>query len=274
MAKNPKNRFDRVTDLALVARHALRPAGQRQADAIVASTQVARQPDHPHAAATATPPAGSRPKTPPPSAKPATPASRPYGQRRELKVALTAATVVILAAAGLTGYLVWPHSPASQTQSAGRQSGSTPIVPGSPSCAQPQALLATMSTRDKLAQLLMVGVTDAADARRVVTTDHVGGIFIASWTDLSMLRDGELTAIAALSRPAGACCQCRRGGRPGRTVVIAYRVGTVGPRAGANTRRPSRSTSWLGTMAKRCATSASRSISRRSSTSPTRPTTP
>lgn len=44
-----------------------------------------------------------------------------------------------------------------------------------------------MSTRDKLAQLLMVGVTDADDARNVVTTHHVGGIFIGSWSDLSML---------------------------------------------------------------------------------------
>ena len=63
-------------------------------------------------------------------------------------------------------------------------------------CGVPASLLTTMPIRDKLAQLLMVGVTNAADARRVVTTDHVGGIFIASWTDLSMLRDGELTAIA------------------------------------------------------------------------------
>ena len=44
-----------------------------------------------------------------------------------------------------------------------------------------------MSTRDKLAQLLMVGVTGAADARAVVDTHHVGGIMIGSWTDLSML---------------------------------------------------------------------------------------
>ncbi|MGH3554814.1 MAG: glycoside hydrolase family 3 N-terminal domain-containing protein, partial [Mycobacterium sp.] len=51
------------------------------------------------------------------------------------------------------------------------------------------------------AQLLMVGVTDAADARRVVATQHVGGIFIASWTDLSMLTDGALTAIAASASP-------------------------------------------------------------------------
>ncbi len=58
-----------------------------------------------------------------------------------------------------------------------------------------------MSTRDKLAQLLMVGVTDAVDARRVVGDQHVGGIFITSWTDLSMLTNGTLTAIAHSAGP-------------------------------------------------------------------------
>ncbi len=58
-----------------------------------------------------------------------------------------------------------------------------------------------MPTRDKLAQLLMVGVTNAADARRVVTDQHVGGIFIASWTDLSMLTDDTLPGIAHSAGP-------------------------------------------------------------------------
>ena len=63
------------------------------------------------------------------------------------------------------------------------------------------SLLASMSIRDKLAQLLMVGVTDAADARTVVADQHVGGIFIASWTNLSMLTDGSLTEIADSAGP-------------------------------------------------------------------------
>ncbi len=33
----------------------------------------------------------------------------------------------------------------------------------------------------------MVGVRNGDDAKAVVTTYHVGGIFIGSWTDLSML---------------------------------------------------------------------------------------
>lgn len=53
-----------------------------------------------------------------------------------------------------------------------------------------------MSTRDKLAQVLMVGVKNSADARNVVDTYHVGGIFIGSWTDLTMLTDGSLPSFA------------------------------------------------------------------------------
>ncbi len=73
--------------------------------------------------------------------------------------------------------------------------------PVTPACGDGPALLASMSTRDKLAQLLMVGVTGAADARAVVDNHHVGGIFIGSWTDLSMLSDGSLTDIAASAGP-------------------------------------------------------------------------
>lgn len=73
-----------------------------------------------------------------------------------------------------------------------------PVPPG---CGVSASFLASMSPRDKLAQLLMVGVTDAADARRVVATQHVGGIFITGWTDLSMMTDGTLTAIARSAGP-------------------------------------------------------------------------
>ncbi|HEX7322856.1 MAG TPA: glycoside hydrolase family 3 N-terminal domain-containing protein [Mycobacterium sp.] len=69
--------------------------------------------------------------------------------------------------------------------------------PAGPACAD----LAALSGRDRLAQLLMVGVRDAADARAVVTDHHVGGIFIGSWTDLSMLKDGSLASISNVAGP-------------------------------------------------------------------------
>src|ERR1700756_6077214 len=64
------------------------------------------------------------------------------------------------------------------------------IPPARPACGDPATLLAAMSTRDKLAQLLMVGVRNGDDAKAVVTDHHIGGIFVGSWTDLSMLTNG------------------------------------------------------------------------------------
>src|ERR1700761_3366445 len=57
------------------------------------------------------------------------------------------------------------------------------IPPAKPACGNPT----TIPLRDKLAQLLMVGVRNGDDAKAVVSGYHVGGIFIGSWTDMSML---------------------------------------------------------------------------------------
>ncbi|ORB30155.1 glycoside hydrolase family 3 N-terminal domain-containing protein [Mycolicibacterium parafortuitum] len=71
-----------------------------------------------------------------------------------------------------------------------------PVPPAAPVCGDPAAAVAAMSTRDKLAQLLMVGVTGAADARTAAAEYRVGGIMVGSWTDQSMLTDGSLPDIA------------------------------------------------------------------------------
>jgi beta-N-acetylhexosaminidase len=47
----------------------------------------------------------------------------------------------------------------------------------------------------------MVGVTGAADAPAVIADQHVGGIFIGSWTDPTMLTSGAAQAITATSKP-------------------------------------------------------------------------
>ncbi|EUA16187.1 beta-N-acetylhexosaminidase domain protein [Mycobacterium xenopi 4042] len=101
-------------------------------------------------------------------------------------VAVLAATSMLMTACGRTA----DHPPTSARP--GRGVGQA----GPPACGDGTAMLAAMSTRDKLAQLLMVGVRNAGDAKVVVANHHVGGIFIGSWTDLSMLTDGSLTAIA------------------------------------------------------------------------------
>src|SRR6201995_3509575 len=73
------------------------------------------------------------------------------------------------------------HTSPKPTPSASTSARAQP--PAKPACGDPAAI----PLRDKLAQLLMVGVRDGDDAKSVVTDYHVGGIFIGSWTDMSML---------------------------------------------------------------------------------------
>ena len=125
------------------------------------------------------------------------------------------------------------RSPSSTSSAVSNQADPIPVPP---SCGDGEALLATMSTRDKLAQLLMVGVKNGADARAVVSTYHVGGINIASWTDLSMLTDRTLPAIAAVGPlPLGVSVD-EEGGRVSRLSSLIGKAPS--PRVLAQTSTP------------------------------------
>jgi beta-N-acetylhexosaminidase len=118
-----------------------------------------------------------------------------------------------------------PQPPASDSPamagSPAPQAPAPPVAHIGPACGEGPALLANISTRDKLAQLLMVGVADAADARAVVATHHVGGIMIGSWTDLSMLSDGSLTEISGSAQPLPLAVSVdEEGGRVSRLSTI------------------------------------------------------
>jgi beta-N-acetylhexosaminidase len=117
-------------------------------------------------------------------------------------------------------------------------SNSVPVAaPTGPACGDGPTMLAAMSTRDKLAQLLMVGVTGAADARAVVNDYHVGGIFIGSWTDLSMLTDGSLTDIAGSAEPLPLAVSVDEEG--GRVQRLSKLIGSQpSPRVLAQTQTP------------------------------------
>jgi beta-N-acetylhexosaminidase len=92
-----------------------------------------------------------------------------------------------------------------------------------------------LPTREKLAQLLMVGVRNAADAAAVVADQHVGGIFIGSWTDLSMLTDGSLAEIARRAGPLPLAVSVdEEGGRVSRLSSLIGR--SPSPRVLAQTR--------------------------------------
>ncbi|MGQ4598066.1 glycoside hydrolase family 3 N-terminal domain-containing protein [Nocardia sp. R6R-6] len=62
-----------------------------------------------------------------------------------------------------------------------------------PDCAA--GYLAQFSTRQKLAQLLTVGVTGAADATNVVRNEQIGGIFVGGWTEQALLASGEIAEV-------------------------------------------------------------------------------
>jgi beta-N-acetylhexosaminidase len=166
-----------------------------------------------------------RGEAPPPRQRRRSPAeSRPRQPRP--RVVTLAGVVLALALIGgvvFAGIHLVRARQSAQSPTAAKPTGlpthaMTPTATPPPlACDVPASLLKTMPKRFKLAQLLMVGVGDAADARRVVTTDHVGGIFIASWTDLTMLRDGELTAVAHSAGPLGLAVSVdEEGGRVGR----------------------------------------------------------
>ncbi|WP_135451596.1 glycoside hydrolase family 3 N-terminal domain-containing protein [Mycobacterium sp. DL99] len=125
---------------------------------------------------------------------------------------------LVAAFAALSGLLLAcsPSTPAPESQS----SDTKPMSTHAPMPAAPVCDLAALSPRDKLAQLLTVGIKDAADARSVVSEQHVGGIMIGSWTDLSMLTDGSLPDISAAGPVPLAVTVDEEGGRVSRLASL------------------------------------------------------
>ena len=122
-------------------------------------------------------------------------------QRATIVRILLALVVIAVVVAGCVYVLRHRNAPAAAQTSSGETTTPAPLPPPEPpACGDGGALLSAMSMRDKLAQLLMVGVTGADDARAVVANDHVGGIMIGSWTDLTMMGD-PLKQIAASASP-------------------------------------------------------------------------
>jgi len=110
------------------------------------------------------------------------------------------ALCALMALSGLLVACSPAAEPVATTPSSGSASSNVPLASQLPA-ASLGCDVATWPIRDKLAQLLIVGVTGADDARAVVANHHVGGIMIGSWTDLSMLTDGSLAGISGSSGP-------------------------------------------------------------------------
>jgi beta-N-acetylhexosaminidase len=150
--------------------------------------------------------------------------SRPPGVTLvRVVIALAMISVVVFAAINYIRTRHPPQPPTANSVGAERPTtvAASPAVPLPFACGVPASVLTTMSPRQKLAQLLMVGVKSAVDARQVVSVEQVGGIFITSWTDLTMLRDGELATIAQSAGPLGLAVSVdEEGGRVQRLSSI------------------------------------------------------
>ncbi|MFE6923658.1 glycoside hydrolase family 3 N-terminal domain-containing protein [Nocardia sp. NPDC057663] len=80
--------------------------------------------------------------------------------------------------------------------------------------------LAKFTQREKLAQLLTVGITGSADATNVVSTEQVGGIFIGSWTDPGLMDKTQLDAVKALAKAPLMVTIDEEGGRVSRAKSV------------------------------------------------------
>ena len=97
--------------------------------------------------------------------------------------------------------------------------GSTEMQPAAPvdACV---AFVDGLSERQRLAQLLTVGVTGTQDAVQIMSTEQVGGIFIGSWTDESMLRNREVSQVLDASAVAPMVTIDEEGGRVSRVADL------------------------------------------------------
>ena len=108
-----------------------------------------------------------------------------------------------------------PTSTTSEITSTPAASSSAPVAA---SCGSD--LLASLSLRQKLAQLLNVGVTGTNDALSIVQNEEIGGIFVGSWTDQSMLTNREVPQVASASKLPLMVTIDEEGGRVSRVADI------------------------------------------------------
>ncbi|MFE3191254.1 glycoside hydrolase family 3 N-terminal domain-containing protein [Nocardia sp. NPDC059240] len=87
-------------------------------------------------------------------------------------------------------------------------------TPGQQDCGA--GYLSQFTQRQKLAQLLTVGVTGEADAENVVKTEQIGGIFVGSWTDKAMLAQHQIDTVQKASRTPLMVTIDEEGGRVSR----------------------------------------------------------
>ena len=136
----------------------------------------------------------------------------------------------VRSAAALTvgvGLLVSCSSESSQVASTQSAPSSTTTAPQTtvPQSTPPPAdacviFVDGLTERQRLAQLLTVGVTGTQDAVRIMSTEQVGGIFVGSWTDESMLGNREVPQVLDASAVAPMVTIDEEGGRVSRVADL------------------------------------------------------
>ncbi|TWS21375.1 glycoside hydrolase family 3 protein [Tsukamurella asaccharolytica] len=137
-------------------------------------------------------------------------------------------TITVIAAAGVAACgpstAVAPPSTTTAAQAPSTAISSAPSSGPGRAATCGSDFLAKLSVREKIGQLLMVGVRDAADARRAVR-QGAGGVFIGSWTDRSVFSGGTLQSVAGAGKVPAMVSVDEEGGRvsrvPGANLVSA-----------------------------------------------------
>ncbi|MBL1072998.1 glycoside hydrolase family 3 protein [Nocardia sp. 2] len=126
--------------------------------------------------------------------------------------------VLAVTAVVLTACSGGSSGPAKESGPSGTDSSSaaapTTTQPAQQDCKA--GYLAQFTLRQKLAQLLTVGVTGADDAANVVKNEQVGGIFIGGWTDKALLANGLIDDVTKASRTPLMVTIDEEGGRVSR----------------------------------------------------------
>ncbi|MFW0794225.1 glycoside hydrolase family 3 N-terminal domain-containing protein [Gordonia sp. CPCC 205515] len=148
------------------------------------------------------------------------------GSSRRRQRVRAALVIVTAAITGLAAGCASPQSETSPTSVTSAYSSPSSSVASSTSvaaapvlaCGAPQ--LEKMTLRQKLAQMLVVGVTGAADAEAIVQSEQIGGIFVGSWTDKSILTSGAAKRISANSATPLMVTVDQEGGRVSRLSAL------------------------------------------------------
>ncbi|MET9212484.1 MULTISPECIES: glycoside hydrolase family 3 N-terminal domain-containing protein [unclassified Nocardia] len=137
--------------------------------------------------------------------------------RKSPVVVFAVLAAVATACSGGSSTETTPTASGTGVPSAAQGGDPTSPVTGTPAQSACGAdYLAKLTQREKLAQLLTVGITGSADATNVVSTEQVGGIFIGSWTDPGLLNNTQLDAVKALAKAPLMVTIDEEGGRVSR----------------------------------------------------------